>query len=311
VNMAGVAPLVTTGPCAGLTVAAYQPPADPAHPVVAVTASGTVLTLNHDFLLYLQAQGPCVSRLSYVPRTSSIQGAYGTDLPFQFQDGSGTVYGRSTPTNQTAFVQLFLDCKGLVCSQSGRPLATITIHVRGQALGSGSLPFPPAPSAVPLPTGQVVVVPSVVGLSVDAAVELLTDRGFNANSGPPGTVDNRIVTRQDPTAGSTVIQGDPVQLFASGPAPTFSRPSAPTVGAGQPSAARPSLPPPATAPMPDVVGLQLAHAEKVLTKANIVYSVTYQSSAKPQGIVVAQSPVAGAIVGLHSRIELTVAGTKP
>jgi hypothetical protein len=311
VNLAGLAPLVTSGPCAGLTVGAYLESRDLHPPVTALNATGVSFAMGSGGLLDLKAKGPCLDRLSYVPRTAHIQGAFGTDLPFQFHDGSGTIYGRSTPTNQTAFVQLFLDCRGLVCSESGTPLATITIHVSGQALGSGSLPFPAAPSAIPLPTGQVVVVPSMVGLSVDAAVEVLTNQGFTANSGPPGTVDNRKVTSQDPRAGSTVMQGSPVQLFASGPAPTFSRPPAPTAGAGQPSAARPSLPPPATAPMPAVVGLQLAHAEKVLTKANIVYAVTYAAGPEPAGIVLAQSPAAGAVVRVQSRIQLTVAGPKP
>ena len=60
--------------------------------------------------------------------------------------------------------------------------------------------------------------------------------------------------------------------------------------------------------MPSVVGLQLAHAERVLSKADIVYAVTSKASAGPSGMVLAQGPVAGAIVAVTSKVVLTVSG---
>jgi beta-lactam-binding protein with PASTA domain len=153
----------------------------------------------------------------------------------------------------------------------------------------------------------VLIVPSVIGLSTDAAVKALLAAGFrgygeeSAGKGPTG-----LVLSEDPPAGSVVPESARVILDVSGDLPRPPHAVAPSglVIASMP--AGPSLPPQTTAPMPSVVGLQLALAANVLTKVNIVYAVTYQSGLKPKGIVLSQTRVAGAIVRVQSKVELTV-----
>jgi hypothetical protein len=304
VDMSEVAPLVTSGPCAGLAVAAYQESAGVHPPVTAVTSVGVVITMGGGQLLGLKASGPCVDRLSYVQRTPTFQDQI--NVPYAFPDGAGGIVTTNSPRNEIGVVQLFIDCKGLVCGGSGAPLATITVKINGTGPGAASLPFDAA-SLLPAPTGGVLIVPSVIGLSADAAVKALLAagfRGYGEESAGKGALG--VVLSEDPPAGSVVPESASVVLDVSGGLPRPSQPAAPSGPVIAPMTAGPSLPPPTTAPMPSVVGLMLAHAEKVLTKANIVYAVTYQSGPRPKGIVVSQTPVAGAIVRVQSKVELTV-----
>lgn len=311
-SVAAVAPLVTSGPCAGLNVAAYLRPPGPRHPVIAVRAEGTVLSLTGtDTDASLAAKGPCADRLWYVPRTTAIQGANGMDQGSPFAGASGWIKGRPTAANQTAVVQLFLDCKGLVCSLSGAPLATITVHVEGNSAGAASAPYPAAPSPIPLPTGEVVVVPSVVGMTVDAAQRLLLEDGFQVGcSCFGGVTDNRIVTGQDLPPGTLAhLGGVGISITAQGPAPRPSfLTSATATGTQQPPAshsAGPSLPP-APALMPSVVGLSVDKALALLKSADVTYQLTYRYTSAAKGVVTFQSPKPGTSILPSTVVQLTV-----
>lgn len=311
-SIAAVAPLVTSGPCAGLNVAAYLPPAGLRHPVLTVRREGTVLSLTGTATdANLAAKGPCAERLWYVPRTSAIQGANGIDQPSLFERGGGWIKARPAAANQTGVVQLFLDCKGLVCSDSGAPLATILVQEQGTAPGAASLPFPPAPSPIPPPTGEAVIVPSVVGMTVEAATRLLLDDGLGVGCNCFGGVaDTRIVTAQDLPAGTTAHRGGvSIGIVASGPAPRPSLPPrAPTSGVATPSAphsAGPSLAA-TSSRMPSVVGLSVGEAERVLAKAGLTYQATYRFSSAPKDTVTYQNPSAGAAVLPSTVVAMTV-----
>ena len=232
VDMSRVAPLVTTGPCKGLAVAAYNEAFGVHPPVSAITTSDAVLTMSGGQLLDLKAAGPCVERLSYVQRTATFQDFI--DEPYSFPDGQGGIVAQSSPQNQTGVVQLFLDCKGFVCSGSGAPLSTLTIHVPGTAPGSAAVPFEPVPSPIPLPTGEVVTIPSVIGMTPDEAQRALQTVGLGGSSNAVGSIGT--VTSQDPPAGSVVPKGGDDSFEVAGGQP-FTPPPAPS---GRPSAAAPS-----------------------------------------------------------------------
>ncbi len=63
----------------------------------------------------------------------------------------------------------------------------------------------------------------------------------------------------------------------------------------------------AQAAVPDVVGLKLAAAQKVLSTARFVVQSTVVASTKPQGTVLSQDPPAGSRVARGSNVTLTVA----
>jgi hypothetical protein len=316
-SVAPVAPLVTSGPCAGLNVAAYLRPPVPRHPVMAVQATETVLDVTDSVNANLAAKGPCVDRLWYVPRTSAIQGANGVDQPSPFQRGMGWIQGRPTAANQTAVVQLFLDCKGLVCSGSGAPLATITVHVEGSTPGAASAPFPSAPSSIPLPAVQAIIVPSVVGMTVGDALRVLLEDGLQVGCSCSGELtDTRIVTGQDLPPGTTAHRGGAsISITAAGPAPRPSFLASPTGTVAQPPpgsrSAGPSLPH-AAGRVPSLVGLSVDKAVGVLANAGITYQLTYRYASAPKGIVTYQNPEAGAAVVSRTVVRLSVAlGPRP
>ncbi|BEP15899.1 hypothetical protein acdb102_42100 [Acidothermaceae bacterium B102] len=252
IDLSGVAPLVTSGPCAGLAIAVYRDAPVEHPPVTALTSAGLVLRLAGPQSVAFKAGGPCVDRLSFVQRTATFANL--VDVPYSFPDGEGFVDPEGSPQNQTGVVQFFLDCKGFVCSGSGAPLATLTIHVPGSAPGAASLPFEPVPSPFPLPPGPIVTIPSVIGMSPDAAMRALQDAGLSVGvsngRGSTGTV-----TSQDPPAGSVVPKGSGDDILVSGGQP-FTRPPAPSAPAGvaPPSvaatAAQPSLPSDPTGDVP-------------------------------------------------------------
>jgi hypothetical protein len=233
--------LVTTGPCAGLAIGVYRESAGIHPAVVAVTPAGAVLKLGGGQLLRLNAGGPCVDRLSYVQRTGPFEDW--VNEPRSLHDGTAGVVAEGSPQNQTGVVQFFLDCKGLVCSGSGAPLATLTIHVPGTAPGAASLTFDPVPTPIPLPTGEVVTIPSVLGMTPEAALRALQSAGLGEVSGN-AMGSTGTVTSQDPPAGSVVLKGSGDRIDVSGAQPFTppSGPSAPTRG-GRPSAPASAAPP--------------------------------------------------------------------
>ena len=213
VNMAGVAPLVTSGPCAGLAVAAYQESAGVHPPVTALTSDGIVLTMTGGQILDLKTNGRCTERLSYVQRTPGFQDDL--DVPYSFPDNRGGVVSQSAPRNQTGVIQLFLDCEGLDCSGSGAPLTTVTVHVPGTAPGAAAGAYPVVPSEIPLPTGETITIPSVLGMSPDAAQRALLGAGLGG-VGSNAMNNTGTVTWQDPPAGSVVLKGSTDDFYVTG-----------------------------------------------------------------------------------------------
>jgi beta-lactam-binding protein with PASTA domain len=124
---------------------------------------------------------------------------------------------------------------------------------------------------------QPVVVPDVVGLTQAAAESAITGADLQVGSisqQSSGTVPAGSVISQTPAAGATVIAGSVVNLVVStGPAP-----------------------PPVS--VPSVIGLTQAAAEATLSSVGLaVGTVTEQSSETlAAGLVISQSPTAGALV---------------
>jgi len=125
-----------------------------------------------------------------------------------------------------------------------------------------------------------VEVPTVTGLMADEAVQKLADDGFEARqtevaaTQAPGTV-----VAQDPTAGSMLAKGGTVTLSVS--------------------KARP-------APVPNVVGSSEETASKTLQAAGFSVNVAMVPSARPEGVVIAQSPPAGGTAVTGSTVRINV-----
>lgn len=216
-----VVPLVASGPCAGLTVIAYQPPPGPDHPALAIAASGTVISLQGGQLLYLDAKGPCVDRLSYVPRTSAIQGSSGSDRAFAFPDGIGIVVTHTAAVSRRATVDLYLDCVGAACS--GKSLATVIIDVEATSAQPTLVPAasPGGPVATASVTTALAAVPALIGRPLEQAKAALNEAGltyqvtYRKRNAPKNTV-----TFQNPKPGAVTKAGTIVQLTVSlGPVP--------------------------------------------------------------------------------------------
>jgi eukaryotic-like serine/threonine-protein kinase len=142
---------------------------------------------------------------------------------------------------------------------------------------------------------QTLTVPSVVGLTRDAATTALHNAGFNvsvvfetAADQPEGTV-----LSQDPSGGSQLLQTATVTI---------------TVAKGSPS------PSPSLATVPGVVGLTRGAASAALQRAGFVVSVVLQQGCDPadpactyrQGIVWSQSPTGGRRADVGSTVTITV-----
>jgi penicillin-binding protein 1A len=142
---------------------------------------------------------------------------------------------------------------------------------------------------------QTLTVPSVVGLTKDAATTALHNAGFNvsvvfevAADQPEGTV-----LSQDPSGGSQLLQTATVTI---------------TVAKGSPS------PSPSLATVPGVVGLTRGAASAALQRAGFVVSVVLQRECNPadpactyrQGIVWSQSPSGGRRAEMGSAVTITV-----
>ena len=73
----------------------------------------------------------------------------------------------------------------------------------------------------------------------------------------------------------------------------------------------PEPPPPPTATVPDVVGLEKERAIQRLTDAGFNASVVEVDSTEPKGIVAAQSPAGGATADLGIAVRIEVSSGKP
>lgn len=124
-------------------------------------------------------------------------------------------------------------------------------------------------------------VPAVEGMQLDTAVNTLQDEGLKASivrresDAPEGTV-----AQQDPGAGTEVDDGSTVELVVSGG--------------------------PATAPVPNAVGLDEAAARDRLVAAGFEVTSRDTFSDEAPGMVVSQDPAAGADAGKGSRVTIAV-----
>lgn len=131
---------------------------------------------------------------------------------------------------------------------------------------------------------RTVVVPPVVGKSEGVAVTRLTRLGLEpavthgADPEPAGTV-----VHQEPGAGAKVRRGSVVRLAVS-------------TGPKGPAGIR----------VPNVVGLTSTRAIDALRTAGLRAQTTTESSDKPAGTVIAESPAAGSEVVKNSVVTLTV-----
>lgn len=134
------------------------------------------------------------------------------------------------------------------------------------------------------PAATLVSVPSVVRLEVNDAQRVLAEQGFRVEVLRQATDEapEGIVFAQDPEAGTEVREGSIVRITAS-------------VG-------------PASATVPDVLGMAQAEAVRALEDAGLRANPVQVPSERPEGTVVAQSPQAGAEVEGDSVVRLNVSG---
>ena len=132
-----------------------------------------------------------------------------------------------------------------------------------------------------------IAVPNVVGLSQGAATSVITAAGLAVGGiKTQSSVDLPGVTAQSPGGGEIVSAGAPVYLLVStGPGVT----------------------------VPDVVGLTQAAATSAITGAGLVVgTVTSQASETvPAGVVISQSPAAGASAASGSAVNIVVSTGPP
>jgi membrane peptidoglycan carboxypeptidase len=139
-------------------------------------------------------------------------------------------------------------------------------------------------------------------------------------AGKTGTSDlNKAVwfcgyTRQLATAVWVGSNGNPYSMGSvfggSVAAPIWRTYMARVVG-GMPVQGFPQPPPPPTATVPDVVGLERAQAIARLEEAGFAASVVEVDSVEPEGIVAAQSPAGGATVDAGTAVRIEVSSGRP
>jgi eukaryotic-like serine/threonine-protein kinase len=133
-----------------------------------------------------------------------------------------------------------------------------------------------------LAANEPVAVPNVVGLKQQAAVNLITNAGFEPkveHAANPDVEKGRVMS-QNPDAGTRIQKGDRVTLLVSTGPPQTS--------------------------VPNVVGMDYADAVQALDDANLKAKKHAVFSQKPNGQVVAQNPKAGEQVNEGTEIVLDV-----
>jgi len=159
-------------------------------------------------------------------------------------------------------------------------------HVIKASPAEGTLVPPNTKVTLYVSTGQAKKqVPSVVGKSEQDAVQALSQAGFNtgkittdsSSTQPAGTV-----LQQSPAGGSQAKPGTSVDL---------------TVSAG-------------AVKVPSVVGQSVTAAISSLSQAGLTYTtVTVNQPGVPPGVVVSQTPAAGATVPPQTQVTLSVTGS--
>jgi eukaryotic-like serine/threonine-protein kinase len=154
-----------------------------------------------------------------------------------------------------------------------------------------------------------VVVPSLVGSTQGAAVAVLARRGLKAKlQNVPSTKPIGQVVAQKPPAGKEVDKGSAVMLNVSrgtGGGGTTTSVQTTTTARTVTTTTRP-VTTTASAPVPNVRGLNQAPAARRLTAAGFRPRFTYVASSRPAGRVLQQTPAAGARRARGARVRLTV-----
>jgi beta-lactam-binding protein with PASTA domain len=145
-----------------------------------------------------------------------------------------------------------------------------------------------------------VVVPSVVGLAQNAAVQKLTAAGLVPQiQNAPSTRPQGTVFAQKPPAGKEVDKGSKVIInVASGPGATTTTTTTTATTATTPTTARLRA--------PSVRGLAVAAGLRRLNAAGLRPTVRYVTANPRAGIIVAQSPAGGTSLARGSRVRLDI-----
>ncbi|HIE21287.1 MAG TPA: serine/threonine protein kinase, partial [Acidimicrobiia bacterium] len=129
-----------------------------------------------------------------------------------------------------------------------------------------------------------VVVPNVVGLTQDTALQRLQADGFDVKITPEtsGTVDSGVVIRTDPPGGQEADAGSTIEVFVS-------------TGSQE-------------IPVPPVVGLDIEEARQVIEAAGLTVGIvqTQPDADFDVNVVIEQAPAAGVEVGSGTPINLVL-----
>ena len=129
-----------------------------------------------------------------------------------------------------------------------------------------------------------VVVPNVVGLTQDTALQRLQADGFDVKITPEtsGTVDSGVVIRTDPPGGQEADAGSTIEVFVS-------------TGSQE-------------IPVPPVVGLDIEEARQVIEAAGLTVGIvqTQPDADFEVNVVIEQAPAAGVEVGSGTPINLVL-----
>jgi serine/threonine-protein kinase len=141
-------------------------------------------------------------------------------------------------------------------------------------------------------------VPDVVGQQASAAKRALAAVGLTTTAFEvPNAQSKGTVVAQNPAAGKKVARGSAVRINVSNG--SQAAPPPPSGGTTTTSA-------PATARVPDVVGMQQGPAQRRLQSAGFRARILYVASQSPAGQVVSESPSAGTTLKRGSRVTLRV-----
>jgi hypothetical protein len=212
-------PLMTSGVCAGLAVTATDQDIADKRTLTVAPGSANVITMPGNDLMYLQASGPCVSRLTF--RTSgNLQGPDPSATLSTFNSQrTGVVISKAAGRGT---IELLLGCDPTSrssCPATSTQLATITVTVTAPNGATGTQQAQPAATAT---------IPNVIGEPIDQALTELTQAGFAASQQvveiQPGAVAS--VVAETPAAGSSARPGSTVTLSLVAPSPSQASTSA-------------------------------------------------------------------------------------
>lgn len=127
----GSVALVTTGPCAGLSVTAVQPGGHPDQLRVARFPASNVVSMPAGGPMWLQAHGPCVAQLRFSISGYGLAVAQPGAAAATFNANGGAVVTSDAELGGHGTVVLYLDCPvSTGCPTREPPLAAITVDVK-------------------------------------------------------------------------------------------------------------------------------------------------------------------------------------